>query len=87
MTFSDFFQPPVFAGFVLLLTVLFQAIGKIVPAFLLFISRQGAVFLAVPVVCVRLFSYNGVLMAQAVADGLSAAIALVLLLVYDPQKQ
>ena len=75
------------AGIVLLLTVLFQATGKIVPAFLLSISRQGAVFLVVLVVCVKMFSYHGVLMAQAVADVLSAILALTLLLVCNPLKQ
>ncbi len=75
------------AGIVLLLTVLFQATGKIVPAFLLSISRQGAVFLVVLVVCVKMFSYHGVLMAQAVADVLSAILALTLLWVCNPLKQ
>lgn len=68
-----------FGGVVLLLTVLFQATGKIVPSFLLSISRQGVVFLLALVVCVHLFQYQGVLMAQAVADILSAALALGLL--------
>lgn len=77
----------VFAGIVLLLTVLFQATGKIVPAFLLSISRQGVVFLAVLVVCVQLFAYDGVIMAQAVADVLSAILALGLLIGYNPLKQ
>ena len=70
-----------FGGVVLLLTVLFQATGKIVPSFLLSISRQGVVFLLALVVCVHLFQYQGVLMAQAVADILSAALALGLLAV------
>lgn len=77
----------VFAGIVLLLTVLFQATGKIVPAFLLSISRQGIVFIVMLVVCVRLFAYNGVIMAQAVADVLSAILALGLLIGYNPLKQ
>lgn len=68
-----------FACVVMLLTVLFQATGKIVPAFVLSLSRQGVVFLVVLVVCVELFQYQGVLMAQAVADVLSAALALGLL--------
>lgn len=65
-----------FACVVMLLTVLFQATGKIVPAFVLSLSRQGVVFLVVLVVCVKLFQYQGVLMAQAVADVLSAALGL-----------
>lgn len=60
-----------FGGVALLLTVLFQATGKIIPSFLLSISRQGVVFLLALVVCVHLFQYQGVLMAQAVADILS----------------
>ncbi len=77
----------VFAGVVLLLTVIFQATGKIVPAFVLSISRQGVVFLVALVVCVRLFEYQGVIVSQAVADTLSAALALVLLTAANPLKQ
>lgn len=70
----------VFAGIVLLLTVLFQAAGKVIPSFILSISRQGVVLIAVLLICVKLFAYHGVLMAQAIADVISAAIALALLL-------
>lgn len=69
----------VFAGIVLQLTVLFQATGKVIPSFVLSISRQGVVFLVVITVCVKLFAYDGVLMAQAAADVISALIAIVLL--------
>lgn len=69
----------VFAGIVLLLTVLFQAAGKVLPSFVMSISRQGVVFLAALLVCVKLFAYTGVLMAQAVADVISAVIAIALL--------
>ncbi len=48
-------------------------------AALVFIVRQGVVFLLALMVCVHLFQYQGVLMAQAVADILSAALALGLL--------
>lgn len=75
-----------FAGIVLLLTVLFQAVGKVVPAFLLSISRQGVVFVVALLLCVKLFSYNGVLMGQAVADIASAIIAVLLFLVFNPLK-
>lgn len=75
-----------FAGIVLLLTVLFQAVGKVVPAFLLSISRQGVVFVVALLICVKLFSYNGVLMGQAVADIASAVIAVLLFLVFNPLK-
>ena len=69
----------VFAGIVLLCTVLFQAMGKIIPSFLLSISRQGVVFLIALLLCSALFHYTGILMAQAVADVLSALLAIGLL--------
>ena len=77
----------VFAGIVLLLTVLFQAVGKVGPSFVLSISRQGVVFVVALLVCVRLFAYNGVLMGQAVADVVSALIALGLLVRCNPMRQ
>ena len=43
-----------------------------VDRFVLSISRQGVVFVAALLVCVRLFGYNGVLMGQAAADVCSA---------------
>ena len=76
----------VFAGIVLLLTVLFQSTGKVAPSFVLSISRQGVVFVAALLVCVKLFAYNGVLMGQAVADVVSAIIAVLLLLICNPTK-
>ena len=76
----------VFAGIVLLLTVLFQATGKVGPSFVLSISRQGVVFVAALLVCVKLFAYNGVLMGQAVADVVSALIALGLLVCCNPMR-
>ena len=69
----------VFVGIVLLCTVLFQATGKIIPSFLLSISRQGVVFLVVLLIFSALLGYNGILMAQAIADVLSAVLALTLL--------
>lgn len=76
----------VFVAVVLLMTLLFQATGKVLPAFLLSISRQGVIFIAVLAVGALLAGYNGVLMAQAVADLLSAAIA-VLLYWYTEKKE
>ena len=46
----------VFAGIVLLLTVLFQAVGKVGPSFVLSISRQGVVFVLALLVCVKFFA-------------------------------
>lgn len=69
----------VFAGIVLLLTVLFQATGQVLPSFFLSISRQGVIFLLVLWLCTALFQYTGILVAQAVADVISALFALLLL--------
>lgn len=69
----------VFAGIVLLLTVLFQATGQVLPSFLLSISRQGVVFLVVLWICTSLLQYTGILIAQAAADVISAMLALLLL--------
>lgn len=73
-------------GIVQLLTVLFQATGKVFPSFILSISRQGVVFLGVIVVCASLSGYQGVIMSQAVADLLSALLALGLLMWQNPMK-
>ena len=73
-------------GVVQLLTVLFQATGKVFPSFVLSISRQGVVFLGVIVVCASLSGYQGVIMSQAVADLLSALLALGLLMWQNPMK-
>ena len=73
-----------FAGIVLLMTVLFQATGKVIPSFVMSISRQGVVFIAVLFICVKLFAYQGVLMAQAVADVISTMFAIALLLGCNP---
>lgn len=70
----------VFAGMVLLMTILCQSIGAVKESFLLSISRQGVVFFVVLLAAYRLFGYNGVLISQAVADVLSAGIAFFLFL-------
>ena len=68
----------VFAAAALLYTCLFQATGKALPAMVLSLSRQGVVFLAVLAAAVALAGYNGLLAAQALADLLSAILALAL---------
>ena len=74
-------------GVVQLLTVLFQATGKVFPSFVLSISRQGVVFLGVIVVCASLFGYQGVIMSQPVADLLSALLAIGLLVWQNRMKE
>ena len=48
-------------------------------AFLLSVSRQGAIFAVVILLASRLFGYNGVLLSQAVSDILTAGLAVILL--------
>lgn len=54
---------------------------------MLSISRQRVVFVLALLMCVKLFSCNGMLMGQAAADMVSALIALGLLMWYDPMAQ
>ncbi|MDE5717534.1 MAG: MATE family efflux transporter, partial [Lachnospiraceae bacterium] len=68
----------VFTAVVLVTTCTFQSAGKAVGAFLLSVSRQGVLFAAVLLIASRVFHYNGVLMAQAVSDLLTAILAVVL---------
>lgn len=72
-----------FVAVTLLYTVIFQATGKVVPAFILSISRQGVVFLLSIIVSVRLFAYKGIIISQSVANILSAILALVLYLFFN----
>ena len=66
----------VFGGIVMLLTCLFQASGKALPAMILSLSRQGVVFIAVLLIAVKTIGYEGILVSQFIADILSAALAL-----------
>lgn len=66
----------VFGGIVMLLTCLFQASGKALPAMILSLSRQGVVFIIVLLIAVKLAGYNGILASQFIADILSATLAL-----------
>lgn len=68
----------VFAAVVLLMTVLFQAAGRILPAFIMSLSRQGIVFIILLILLRTFLGYNGILAAQAAADLLSALLAVVL---------
>ena len=68
----------IFVGFVLLMTIVFQSMGKAGASFLLSISRQGVLFVAVLLVGYRLAGYPGILLAQAGADLLTMVVALFL---------
>ena len=62
----------------MLLTCLFQASGKALPAMILSLSRQGILFVLVLLAAVRIAGYRGILASQFAADLLSAALALAL---------
>lgn len=68
----------IFIAVVLVSTVAFQSAGKAGGAFLLSVSRQGAVFAVVIAVASRIAGYYGVLAAQAVSDLLTAVLAVCL---------
>lgn len=64
-----------FVGLILLMTILFQAMGKATGAFILSISRQGVLFLLVLILAYHLAGYEGVVVSQAISDCLTAVIA------------
>ena len=68
----------VFCAIVLLYTCLFQASGKALQALAMSLSRQGLLFVAVFLIITAVAGYQGFLVAQPLADALSAALALVL---------
>ncbi len=67
-----------FVGVVLLMTIVFQSMGKVVGSFILSISRQGVVFLIVLAVAYSTAGYMGIVVSQAIADILTAGIAVIL---------
>ncbi len=76
----------VFVAVVLITTCVFQATGKAVGALILSASRQGVIFAIALVVASKVMGYYGVLAAQAIADFLTAIIAVVLYLRMFGQK-
>ena len=68
----------VFGAVVMLLTCIFQAGGRAVPALVLSLSRQGVIFIAVLAAAAHFAGYDGILFSQAIADVLSAALGIVL---------
>ena len=67
-----------FSAVVLLYTCLFQASGKAPQALALSLSRQGVLFIVVFLIATAAAGYSGFLLAQPLADVLSAALALIL---------
>lgn len=65
-------------GVILVMTTLFQAEGKALPAFLLSISRQGVALILCLCILSYFFGYYGVILAQAASDILTLLLALLL---------
>ncbi|KAA8822652.1 MATE family efflux transporter [Bifidobacterium vespertilionis] len=72
-------------GIVMVTTCTFQSTGKALGAFILSISRQGVVLVVVLAVASRVAGYNGVIAAQAIADLITAVMAIVLFRVLLPE--
>ena len=69
-----------FAAVVLMSTIFCQSFGKMSGSFVLSLSRQGFIFIAVIYVMAALFGYNGVISTQLTADLVSMIIALAVIL-------
>ncbi len=77
----------IFVSVVLLTTVLFQATGKVIQAFIMSISRQGVIFIVVVWFLSGALGYTGIIASQVVADFVSAAIGLFLYFVTFASKK
>ena len=68
----------VFVGLVLLITIIFQSMGKVTGSFILSVSRQGVIFLLVLMLAYRTAGCMGIVASQAISDVITAGIALLL---------
>lgn len=62
-------------GMILVMTTLFQAEGKALPALILAVSRQGVVLICCLYLLRAVLGYTGILIAQPVADVITLIIA------------
>lgn len=69
----------VLGAVVLITTIVFQASGKAADAMVMSWSRQGIIFLVVIFITSKVAGYTGILIAQPVADVISAALGVFLL--------
>lgn len=60
-----------FAGFMVTYNVLFQALGKALPAAFLSVARQGVYYIPIILALPHFWGLDGVLVAQTLADGLT----------------
>lgn len=82
MGFRYFAIGLLFLGITNTITVFFQALGKGTKALLMSISRQGLFFIPAILILPSLLGLSGVLVAQPVADVLSALMGILLFLPY-----
>ena len=68
-----------FVSIVMITTCIFQSTGNALGALILSISRQGLIFMVVIFTASKLFGYKGVIASTAIADTLTAVLALLLL--------
>lgn len=68
----------VFVGLILLMTIIFQSMGKVAESFVLSVCRQGVVFLLALVIGYHTAGYMGIVASQAVADTVTVLMAAVL---------
>ena len=72
-------------GVILVMTTLFQAEGKALPALILAISRQGVVLVLCLFVLQAVLGYKGIIIAQPAADVITLGIAGILFFNMDPE--
>lgn len=61
-------------GLILVFTTVFQSVGASMSALVMALSRQAVIFAIAIVILAQLFGMNGIIWAQAVADGLTFII-------------
>lgn len=69
-----------FVALIMTIMIIFQSTGKVVPSFILSISRQGVIFVIVLLIVSNLFGYAGIIRAQAITDVISGIMAIVMFL-------
>lgn len=68
----------IFVSVVFLITIIFQATGKVTDALIMSVCRQGILFFPILWIASETAGYYGILVSQAAADVLTAVIAVIL---------
>lgn len=77
LMFRAFCTTFIFSGFIMIYSVLFEALGKGKNALILAISRQGVFFIPLVYILPIFFGLNGIIWAQPIADFFSFILAVV----------